>query len=373
MRKFSCRATVLTGSAGLCCYPYAAAQSPPERRQFTFSWPFSADTSMAPRGGSSRGAPITLAVGPSAQWLHLRETGISTFERDRRAILAMAGDYRTSFDFIETVGYAADFDPARPYQSWGTERIYVVEDSGHRIVLQHIMSMFIVNDDEEILGPFVQKHWRQEWRYEPEQIHVFAGADRWRQIVPDSSEGRWSQSVFQVDDSPRYAALGQWQHNASFSAWISDNTWRPLPRRESSVRDDYSILTGTNRHTILPGGWVQEEENLKTVLNENAEISSQMPFLARELGVNRYELIEDFDFSAADAYWDATQHFWADVRAGWDEIFSSRREFRFEEVDDDVALWQVMFEYAGELESGADYEPGESRRFVEETLARYVD
>ena len=29
-------------------------------------------------------------------------------------------------------------------------------------------------------GPFVQKHWRQDWRYEDRDLHVFRGRDRWQ-------------------------------------------------------------------------------------------------------------------------------------------------------------------------------------------------
>jgi hypothetical protein len=351
----------------------ASAQEADTRRQFIFSWQFTPGELMAPRGGTSRGAPVSLAAGPSAQWQQLQEDGISDFERDRRAILAMAGDYRTSFDFIETVGFGADFEPARPYQSWGTERIYVVEDTGRRIVLQHIMAMFIHGEGEEVLGPFVQKHWRQQWVYEPEQLHVFSGADRWRRVRPSDGAGRWAQSVYQVDDSPRYAAVGAWEHNASFSAWQSEATWRPLPRRESSIRSDYSVLVGTNRHTILPNGWVQEEENLKTVLDDAGNVSRSSPYMARELGVNRYELIENFDFSGADAYWDATAAFWSDVRAAWDSVFARRNEFVFSESVDGTALWYAMFQFAAELEDGARYDAQASRAFIDATLARHIE
>lgn len=370
-RAASC---LVTGCAcAIVAAPNTFAQQDSPQRQFTFSWPFSTGDAMAPRGGSSRGTSVNLLREASAQWAHLQEPGISGFERDRRAILAMAGDYRTSFDFIETIGFGADFKPARPYQSWGTERIYVVEDAGTRIVLQHIMAMFIRGDDDQIIGPFVQKHWRQDWVYEPAQHHVFAGGEQWRRVTPAGGRGHWVQTVFQVDDSPRYSALGQWQHNASYSAWTSDETWRPLPRRESSIRQDYAVLIGTNRHTILPTGWVQEEENLKTVLDTDGAVAQTAPYLARELGVNRYELIQDFDFSGADAYWASTAAFWSDVRAAWGELFTARSEFRMHEVVDGVALWHAMFEYAAELEGGADYDPEASRQFVAETLDRYVD
>ena len=72
----------------------------------------------------------------------------------------------------------------------------------------------------------------------------------------------WLQTVYQVDESPRYASTGRWQHTPSFSTWLSGDTWRPLPRREWSVRSDYQVLVGSNRHTVVPSGWLQEENNL---------------------------------------------------------------------------------------------------------------
>ena len=105
----------------------------------------------------------------------------------------------------------------------------------------------------------VMKHWRQDWRYEQREMHTFRGDQTWKRSKQprSASRGRWVQSVYQVDDSPRYMAAGRWQHRANFSSWESDETWRPLPRREASVRDDYYVLIGTNTHTITPTGWVK--------------------------------------------------------------------------------------------------------------------
>src|SRR2546429_1877602 len=98
----------------------------------------------------------------------------------------------------------------------------------------------------------VTKHWRQDWQYEPRQIIEYQGWNRWqrRTLARKQTANEWSQTVYQVDESPRYASLGRWEHSASFSSWISGETWRPLPRREWSVRQDYQVLLGTNRHTI---------------------------------------------------------------------------------------------------------------------------
>lgn len=344
----------------------AAAAASAETRQFTFSWPFEPDSAMQPRGGTTRGTPVTLADAPTPEWQALRAPGLSKFERDRSAILAMAGGYRTSFDFIETVGFTPDYSPPRPYQSWDTEYVYVIEDSGELIRLQHILVMFVQDREGNVQGPFVQKHWRQDWRYEDTDLHVYVGHDRWqrRTLEPEAVEGRWTQAVFQVDDSPRYEAVGEWVHGDNYSAWTSEHTWRPLPRRETSVRDDYHVLAGTNRHTITPSGWVQEEDALKQVLGTGGNT-----YLARELGLNRYERIVDFDFSAGARYWERTAPFWQDVRNEWERIYATRDEFSLATTATEPFI--PMFEYAERLHAGEPYDPEDSRAFVRRTLAQF--
>jgi hypothetical protein len=369
------------GQFGLLLGSTAAAAEPDEdkssdaQRRYTFSWPYAAADEMAPRGGTTQGTAVTLADSPTAAWRELREAGLDKFERDRRAILAMAGEFRTSFDFIETVGFTPGFVPGRPYQSWATEKIDVIEDTGEKIVLQHVIVMEYVADDGSIEGPVVQKHWRQDWIYQDTSIHAYSGGGSWTEtsLSPDEVAGRWSQAVYQVDDSPRYEALGDWVHRGNYSAWTSDETWRPLPRRESSVRDDYDVLIGTNRHTITPTGWVHEEENLKARLAVTGELDSEQAFVAREQGVNRYEAIVDFDFSARDEYWEATADFWSDVRAAWAEIYASRERFAIATPPGGQTLFVPMFEYAAGLESGRGYDRDAGRRFIRETLAQYLD
>jgi hypothetical protein len=43
----------------------------------------------------------------------------------------------------------------------------VIEDTGRRIVLQH---MLVITDDND--KTFVIKHWRQDWEYEPARVLV---------------------------------------------------------------------------------------------------------------------------------------------------------------------------------------------------------
>ena len=351
-----------------------AQQAAPEPRQFTFSWQFENGDQLRPRGGTTRGAPLTLATEPSPAWRAVQEPGLSKFERDRRAILAMAGGYRTTFDFLETVGFTPGFTPSRPYQSWGTEFIYVVEDSGTFIRLQHLMVMFIADREGKVQGPFVQKHWRQDWRYEDTDLHVFVGRNRWVHVerTADEARGHWSQAVFQVDDSPRYEALGEWEHYGSYSAWTSERTARPLPRRETTVRDDYHILEGINRHTLTPTGWVQEEENLKLVLDAQGQPAPDAPYLARELGVARYEHVVDFDFSAGDRYWQRSGPFWRDVRAAWDRVYAERDTFEYLENVDGQEMFVPLFEYADRLDNGEPYDAAAAAEVIRSTFARHL-
>jgi hypothetical protein len=375
-RKSSVRALGLAAAFVAASVSGSLRSEPKEstHRQFTFSWPFEAGDRMQPRGGTTKGAPLTLATEPGEAWKRLQEPGIDELERDRRAILAMAGGYRTSFDFLETVGFTPGYEPARPYQSWGTEYVYVVEDAGRFIQLQHLMVMFVADREGKVQGPFVQKHWRQDWRYEDPDLHVYAGHNRWRRDVRDSASvrGRWTQAVFQVDDSPRYEAVGEWVHEGSYSAWTSETTWRPLPRRESSVRDDYQVLAGINRHTITPTGWVQEEENLKLVLDDAGRPAAGAPYLARELGVNRYERVVGFDFSAGDRYWERSRELWRNVRDAWSDVYSRKDEFELLDVVDSRQMFEPFFEYADRLDQGERYDPGTARDLIRETFATYL-
>ena len=367
-------ALAAAAAIGLGCSTPAQRQPTP----YVFAWPFLA-APMEPRGGTTRGAEVTLATEPSEAWQRLHSPGLSARERDRAAILAMAGDYRVSFDFLETILFEPGAEPARPYRSWATERVYVLEDRGDFISLQHIMVMFAIDDEGRRSGPMVQKHWRQDWRYEPHSVLAFAGDERFetRPVSRAERRGAWSQTVYQVDDAPRYGSIGRWAHSAEASIWEGGDTWRPLPRREHSVRSDYQVLAGRNRHTILPTGWVHEQDNLKLVLaqasrsepkaSEGHEVSATRR-LAREIGVDRYERLSDFDFSAADAYWNATASFWAAVRHGWAQRVAHSPRLRVRETCAGQEAFVPFFETAARLEAGEAISPDEQRAEVERAL-----
>jgi hypothetical protein len=345
----------------------AAAQDAP--RQYTFSWPIDG-VNLKPRGGTTKGAPVTVDSSPSDAWRALQEPDLAPSERDRRAILAMAGTYRVTFDFLEISSFAGPAEPRAPYQSWGTEKVYVDRNDPKFISLVHILEMRIVQSDGKITDPMVVKHWRQDWTYEPAQLVEHLGSNQWqrRDVAASESAGAWSQTVYQVDESPRYASIGRWQHTPSFSTWLSADTWRPLPRREWSVRDDYQALIGTNRHTVLPTGWLQEENNLKAVVVSPRALSQTTPYVGREYGVARYERIKDADFAAADQYYARTREFWDAVRERWSGAFAQRGVITLTGPVDKLGLFKPLFERADAIEAKPRKLDKQDQRVIAEAL-----
>lgn len=339
---------------------------------YVFARQFADSDALRPRGGTTKGPGIDLVTVPTDDFRRLQATEISRFERDRRAILAMAGPYRVSFDFVEVADFSADPQPRAPYQSWATEYVYIVADQRHFISLQHLMVMRIIDDEGAIHGPFVIKHWRQDWRYEATAIHRYRGDQTWERqaAAPANQAQQWAQTVWQVADSPRYASWGEWRHYPEYSTWDGDQTWRPLPRREFSVRDDYDALVGTNRHTILPTGWLHEQRNVKVISDGRGGIERR---LALEYGVARYERIQDYDFSAGDAWLQATQPFWESVRAYWDQLLAGNATVELRPQVDDTKLFEPLFARAQAIADGdRPFDRAMDEQFIRDTIDSYL-
>ena len=338
--------------------------------RYTFSWPYSDDSELAPRGGTTRGPDVILAKQPAQEFLKLQADGLSDKARDRLAIISMAGDYRTSFDFIETMGFVPNYKPPKPYQSWGTERVYLIEDSEDFISLQHILVMRFESDEGEISEPMVVKHWRQDWRFEDTVTHDYQGHGVYERHNHREQDirGYWTQTVYQVDDSPRYEAMGKWHHRTGLSEWQSTEKRRPLPRREFSVRSDYQALLGRHRITVTQNGWIQEEDSLKLALKTNNEQAETGALLAREAGISRYERITGYDFNAGDLYWEKTESFWRDVRTYWSQVYESSQTFEVKKRVDGELMFATLFDMADR-----PYENSDSRQeMIKQTIRRFV-
>ncbi|SDL80222.1 DUF6607 family protein [Maricaulis salignorans] len=270
---------------------------------------------------------------------------VAAFERDRQAILAMQGEYAVTFDFRETVAIAPGYQLAEPKLTPARELVIVIEDSGDFIMLQHLL---LAGDGPE---PFIVKHWRQDWRYEPARVLAFEGHDDWRMddVAAADRSGAWSQTVYQVDDSPRYAAVGQWVHTSEASTWEPPVSWRPLPRRDDTTREDYDVIAAVNRHTVTPWGWTHEQDNSKLVVREGVTEE-----LVREIGVNTYRRTELEGAAAAHAYWDATEDYWVHVRDRFLELERSARRFHIEDDAEGTLLYGPVLDAGQRVLFGMD-------------------
>lgn len=231
-----------------------------------------------------------------------------SFDCDRRAILALQGDFQVSFNFYETVILKPGYTRKGPKYSGAFEKVVLIEDSGKKLSFQHLL----VTGSGEVV-----KHWRQDWIYESPKHWNYVGDQRFEQQTktPEEVAGTWTQLVYEVSDAPRYTGTGKWNHKYGVSTWTSDRTWRPLPRREYTTRDDYQLLNAENRHTITPQGWTHEQDNTKVIRASDQKDT----VVVREFGFNEYRRISGYDFSAAMNYWESTKPFWAAVRAHWND------------------------------------------------------
>ena len=226
------------------------------------------------------------------------------------------------------------------------------------------------SDEGEISEPMVVKHWRQDWRFEDTVTHDYQGHGVYERHNHREQDirGYWTQTVYQVDDSPRYEAMGKWHHRTGLSEWQSTEKRRPLPRREFSVRSDYQALLGRHRITVTHNGWIQEEDSLKLALKTNNEQAETGAMLAREAGISRYERITGYDFNAGDLYWEKTESFWRDVRTYWSQVYESSQTFEVKKRVDGEVMFATLFDMADR-----PYENSDSRQeMIKQTIRRFV-
>lgn len=247
------------------------------------------------------------------------------FQTDRQLILAMAGNYKVTFDFRETTTWQPDYTPIAAKTSGGHEVVRVVEDTGRVIRLQHLL----VAEHEG--KTHVIKHWRQDWTYEPEKVLAYEGRGKWilQEVPANLRQGRWSQTVWQTDDSPRYGGWGEWTEEGGVPRWRSSWTMRPLARRDAIRNPVYDRYRAINRHSPTPTGWIHWQDNIKL-----GDRDSKLIPIVQESGLNTYSRDAAFNVAAADAYWTKTAAYWAEVRTAWDAAIARRGGVTVAEVAD---------------------------------------
>jgi hypothetical protein len=151
-------------------------------------------------------------------------------------------------------------------------------------------------------------------------------------------KGKWTQKVFQVDDSPRYEGSGSWVHIDGKSYW-ENNTSAPLPRREYTKRNDYNVLSRGNRQEITSTGWVHNQDN-KKILREKGENDK---VLAHEKGYNNYVKVEDSRCESAANWWVKNKTKWKNVRLKWAEVYGRNQNLNLKKTVNNNPLYMVLF------------------------------
>jgi hypothetical protein len=260
--------------------------------------------------------------------------------KDKPNVDKLCGCFEVEFKYAET------FSPKQGYKyhdrdeiSGGTELILPVETTDKKIVMQHLL---VVTDS------MIIKHWREDWTYENPTIWKYKGDKVWvkEQLKPDQVKGKWTQSVWEVSDAPRYQGASEWMNVDGKIVW-QNTADAPLPRREYSTRSDYNILRRTNRLVLNKDGWTHEQDNQKIIRKDGTD-----DLLVEEKGVNTYKRIDDSNCAAAKAYWEKTKDYWTKVRKAWDEYTAKNSSVVLKGEVDGKVLHEHLFALEKEVTSG---------------------
>lgn len=253
------------------------------------------------------------------------------FDQDREAIKSLAGFYKVTFNYAETFSPDDDYKFHERYHSSAKELALIVEDSPKKIVIQHLL---VMRGDSMVI-----KHWREDWTYEDTQIFAFDKNDTWKKanLSANDVKGKWTQKVYQVDDSPRYEAIGTWVHVDGKHQWQS-NSDSPLPRREYTKRSDYNVLNRGNTLYLTKTGWMFEQDNKKIIRSESGD-----KLLAMEKGLEEFVKIDPKSFEYAQTWWKQQEKFWKDARETWDTIFAENKVVKLTAKVDDKLLYEQLF------------------------------
>lgn len=236
--------------------------------------------------------------------------------------------------------YAETFSPDDKYQFHDREDMNAIELSlpieatDRKVVMQHLL---VINDSVII------KHWREEWVYESPILYEYQGDKVWKkkELAVADVKNKWTQTIWEVNDEPRYQGISTWMKNDGKTFWES-TTDAPLPRREYTTRNDYNILKRRNRIYLTNDGYMHEQDNEKILRKDGID-----KLIAQEKGYNTYHKIDASECAAAKKWWDKNQAFWTVVRNQWNSYIATTETVTLKsKVDDKIlsdyfaALWK---------------------------------
>jgi hypothetical protein len=263
-----------------------------------------------------------------------------TLPAGRQDIEKLCGCYEVEFKYAET------FSPDTSYKfhdrdeiNGGLELILPIEVSDKKIVLQHLL---VITDS------MIIKHWREDWTFENTTLFRYRGNKLWakEQLKPEEVKGKWTQSVWEVSDAPRYQGVSEWINTDGKISW-QNTADAPLPRREYSIRNDYNILRRTNHIVLTNDGWVHEQDNQKIIRNKGVD-----KLLVEEKGINSYKKVEENKCAAAKVFWEKNKLYWAKVRAAWEDYLSTHSSVALKDNKDGRPLHEYLNDLAKEFATG---------------------
>lgn len=287
--------------------------------------------------------------------------GVSTYclsqpKQDLQAIQRLCGCFEVDFRYAETFSPDKNYQFAKPYHTGGLEWVTAEESSDKKFVIQHLL----VASDSMII-----KHWREDWEYEKKDWWKFAHDAVWNRVNAGDKDvsGHWTQTVWEVDDAPRYQGSGKWIVNNGKTYW-ENTTDAPLPRREYTQRSDYNVMERMNRIIITDTGWVHEQDNNKLVRKDGL----QDRLVAQEKGYNIYRKVADNQCAAAAAWWTQHRQFWRNVRQSWAGILEKKTSIHLVPKVAGKFLYQQLDGLEEQRLAGADLQQQTTA-----TLLKYVE
>lgn len=248
---------------------------------------------------------------------------------EKNAIKNLCGCYEVDFKYAETFAADSTYKLAKPYHNSGVEYVVAQEESNKKIVIQHLL----ISNDETVI-----KHWREDWEYEKTDWLLFNYDATWaRKNATQPVKGQWTQTVWEVDDAPRYQGTSKWVNNNNKYYW-ENTTDAPLPRREYTHRSDYNVLQRSNRIQFTPQGWLHEQDNKKIIRADGQPDK----WLVEEKGYNNYVKISDSKCAAAKTFWREHQQFWNTVRLTWEETLAGKKMIHLQSKIDGLRLHQKL-------------------------------
>jgi hypothetical protein len=277
----------------------------------------------------------------------------------KKNIDALCGCFDVEFKYAETFSPDASYKfHERETISGGTEYIFPVVNTDKRVVLQHLL---VVTDQ------IIVKHWREEWTYENPVLYNFKGDKIWVKelLKPEQVKGRWTQSVWEVSDAPRYQGVSDWINVDGKTIW-QNTAFAPLPRREYSVRSDYNILKRENRLIITADGWIHDQNNEKIIRANGTD-----KLLTEEKGLNSYKKIDETACAPAKAYWEKNKVYWTKVRLMWEDYIKTHPTIKLKEDTNGKPMHDYLFAIAKEFADKKITDTQADER-LKETFEKYL-